>query len=282
VSAPRSIVDAVRRRVRGGDRPPAADVSGKRYSEGRVPTPFVEPLSDDDLQTLNQLLPWQCFTVDSHGRAFGRAAWAGKRVDPQAVPDPRIVAFDERFGLDGKTVLEVGCFEGVHTTALCKRGAEVIAIDARIENVVKTIVRCSFFGVAPTVFTFDLEESKPPPRPLDADLLHHVGVLYHLTDPVGHLRQLCDSIAQGIMLDTHYALPDQATDSYDAGGRTYRYKRFEESGRDDAFSGMREHAKWLLLDDLVALLESIGFGAVEIVEKRDERNGPRVLLYAER
>ena len=36
---------------------------------------------------------------------------------------------------------EVGCFEGIHTIALCQLGAEVVAVDARIENTVKRIAR---------------------------------------------------------------------------------------------------------------------------------------------
>jgi hypothetical protein len=252
----------------------------RRYDEARVPTRFVDPLADADLERLNELLPWHCFTVDSHGRPFGRAAWAGKRVDPQPLPDRRIELFHDRFDLSGKHVLEVGCFEGVHTVALSRLANRVTAIDGRIENVVKTIVRCAFFDERPTVFALDLERPGAEAGLLKADLCHHVGVLYHLSDPVSHLRQLGTWIDRGVMLDTHYALPGQAGDRYKSGGRSYAFLRYGESR--DPFSGMLDHSKWLLLDDIVELLSGAGFDAVEVVETREERNGPRALLMAER
>ena len=264
-------------RRRGGT-PPA----GARFESGRVTTPMLELIDDDELERLNELLPWRCFTVDGLGRPFGGAAWAGKRTDPQPVPDPRIVELDERFGLAGKRVLEVGCFEGVHTVALCRFGADVTAIDARVENVVKTIVRCAFFDQRPRVLTIDLEKEPPDPELVRAEICHHVGVLYHLSDPVTHLRRLGDWIADGVMLDTHYSTPQEATDVLEVDGEAFRYKRFRESGREDAFSGVRDHAKWLELDTITRLLADAGFGNVDVAQRREERNGPRALVFARR
>jgi hypothetical protein len=46
---------------------------------------------------------------------------------------------------------------------------------------------------------------------------------------------------------------------------------------------MHAHSKWLLLDDLVEILRSLaGFDRVDVAEQREERNGPRVLIFAER
>ncbi|MGH8601681.1 MAG: class I SAM-dependent methyltransferase, partial [Gammaproteobacteria bacterium] len=231
---------------------------------------------------LNALLPWKCFTVDSKGRRFGDRAWPGKRETPQPVPDPRIVELNERFDLRDKHVLELGCFEGVHTTALCSFGARVTAIDSRIENVVKTIVRCAMFGYSPTVFVCDLERAEHCERLPYVDILHHIGVLYHLTDPVDHLRMLMPLLKTGIILDTHYAEDGDAKDTYAVGERAFRYQRYQEGGKADVFSGMRDHAKWLRLDDIVTVLTELGFGDVNVVRKQAMRNGPRVLLYAQR
>ena len=270
----RGVVIRLRRRRR-----PALQ---SRYDEGRVPAPLLDALADADLETLNELLPWQAFTVDSHGRPFGRAAFSGKRTDPSVIPDRRIVAFDDRFGLAGKHVLEVGCFEGIHTIPLAQRAQGVTAIDARIENVVKTIVRCAFFGQSPRVAVLDLENPAGQEELLEADLCHHVGVLYHLSDPVAHLQLLGRTISTGLMLDTQYALPADATDSYESGGRTYRFRPYRELGRGDVFSGMEPLSRWLTLEDMEGVLRESGFGTVEIVERRDERNGPRVWLFAEK
>ena len=272
------------RRARAAMRKLASPLPKDGYSSPRVSAPLVEHLSDDDLDRLNDLLPWACFTVDGKGRRFGDAAWTGTREDPQPIPDRRIVLMDERFGLAGSHVLEIGCFEGVHTIALCQRAAQVTAVDARLDNVVKTMVRCGFHGCHPKVFTCDIEAPAAPAElaALGADYVHHVGVLYHLRDPIGHLRALGTIAAKGLMLDTHVAPPDQATDELVVDGRTFRYMRYAEGGKAEVFSGMYDHAKWLPLDTLTGLLGEVGFTSVDVVEERAERNGPRVLILASR
>lgn len=252
------------------------------YAEHRVTAPLVERLSDEELDRLNDLLPWSCFTVDGKGRRFGQAAWTGKRQEPQAIPDRRIVLMDERFGLAGSHVLEVGCFEGVHTIALCRRAGRVTAVDARIDNVVKTIVRCALHGCHPHVFTCDVEATGAAAElaALEVDFVHHVGVLYHLRDPIRHVRALGSVAGRGLLLDTHVAPAGAANDEMMVDGETFRYMRYAEHGRAEVFSGMYDHAKWLPADTLVRLLHEAGFSSVEVVEEREERNGPRVLVLA--
>jgi 2-polyprenyl-3-methyl-5-hydroxy-6-metoxy-1,4-benzoquinol methylase len=254
----------------------------ERFDEGRTRARFVDSLADADVERLNELLPWRCFTVDSRGRPFGGVAWRGKRTTPQRIPDPRVERFHERFDLSDKHVLEVGCFEGVHTIALCRLAARVTAVDARVENVVKTVVRCAFYDERPRVFAYDVEDAAADDELLRADVCHHVGVLYHLVDPVSHLERLGRWISRGLMLDTHYAREDEVTDEYEVDGERFRFRRYEERGREDVFSGMRRHSKWLLLKDIERVLSGVGFENVDVAERRDERNGPRVLLFAER
>jgi tRNA (mo5U34)-methyltransferase len=250
------------------------------YDEGRTASDLTDRLTDNDLQRLNELLPWRCFTVDAQGRPLGGTAWRGKRDRPEQLPDRRILLFHERFGLSDKHVLEVGCFEGIHTIPLCRLAERVTAVDARVENVVKTIVRCAFFDVRPRVAVCDVDAAEDDEL-LHADLCHHVGVLYHLDDPVRHLRRLRTWVSRGLMLDTHYAAEEDATDEYTVDGERFRFRRYQERGRRDVFSGVSPSSKWLRLGDIEAVLKEAGFGTVEIVEKRDERNGLRVLLFAE-
>src|SRR5688500_12068305 len=138
---------------------------------------FVDDLSDADLIELNESLDWKSFVADRQGRRVGNVAWAGKRTDPQAIPDPRIILLDEQFKLADKHVLEVGCFEGNHTLGLTRYAKRVTAVDARIANVVKTIVRCALFDVHPTVFKCDVEARPLRIDELRSDVVHHVGVL---------------------------------------------------------------------------------------------------------
>ena len=254
-------------------------------ASGHDPGPTAGPLeliSDAELAALNHLLPWHAFVIDGRGRRLGDTAWAGKRVEAQVVPDPRVLDMDQRFGLGDKIVLEIGCFEGVHTIALCQRAAGVIAIDARAENVVKTLARAAMFDCWPKAYIVDVEDRNADKSRLAADLAHHVGVLYHLQDPVAHLMDLGQYVRRGLMLDTHVATDEQATSCYTSSGGEWRYWRYGESGRLDPFSGMYGHAKWLALEDLELALRTAGFPRVEIVERREERNGLRVRLFAER
>jgi 2-polyprenyl-3-methyl-5-hydroxy-6-metoxy-1,4-benzoquinol methylase len=250
--------------------------------EAGIGHPFLSNLSDADLMELNGLLPWNAFVADAQGRRFGNLAWKGKRVTPQEIPDPRHKLLSERISLNDLKVLEIGCFEGIHTVSLCHLAKEVIAIDSRVENVVKTMVRCGFFGVKPTVFRCDVEDWDVPHDWLKADVCHHVGVLYHLKDPVAHLNTLCGLISTAVFLDTHVALPTDTLLKYTSEEKIYGYKNYGEGGKRDVFSGMHDHSKWLLLNDIRAIFASRGFTTFEVLEQRAERNGPRVLVFARR
>lgn len=259
------------------------DIQFENYPEEfRAHTKYVDNLSDAELKELNQILRWNCFTVDSKGRRFGQRARSGKRDTPQLVPDRRLKIFHDEFNLEGKHVLEVGCFEGVHTVGLCNRAAKVTAIDSRIENVVKTIVRTSLFGCYPTVFKCDLDIPADVTLLPSVDLLHHVGVLYHLVDPVAHIFDIAPQVKEGMMLDTHVARQGEDKLSYQVRGKTYKYRNFKEGGKAEVFAGMGDHAKWLSIDTLLSVLRDAGFTSSRVLEERDERNGLRVLILARR
>lgn len=264
------------------DLPTASGQADQPSGGARVAIPFLELLPDDELERLNRLLPWAAFVEDQHGRRFGAAYSPTKRNVPQAVPDPRIVELDRRVKLAGRTILELGCFEGIHTTALAALAGRVLACDSRIENVVKTLVRCAMFGTAPQVFRWDVEEPPPPGLDLRCDVLHHVGVLYHLTDPVAHLRMLAPLVGDTIMLDTQIAPPDAKERTYTTDGETWQYMHYQEGGREAPFAGMLDHAKWLFKDDLLDLVRTLGFTQLDVASLTQERFGPRLLLYARR
>lgn len=243
---------------------------------GRV----VDHWSTSQLGELNELLPWACFTVDGLGRRVGSPASREKRWEPQPLPDPRITRLDAEIPLHDRHVLEVGCFEGVHTVALCERAREVTAVDARVPNLVKTLTRTWLYGHRPTVALLDVED--PGQLELfDCDVLHHNGVLYHLVDPVGHLRRALPRVRHGLLLDTHVSTDAEATSTYAVDDQEFRIKEFREHPDSSPFAGMHTFARWLLLDDLREELIRAGF-TVLVEELREERNGQRVLFMASR
>lgn len=265
-----------------GVKPKRPDLPLHGWGNAEVATPLLDALTDLELAELNAILPWNCFTTDGAGRRFGAAARAGKRDEPQPLPDPRIVALNARFPLSQASVLEIGCFEGVHTAALCGFARQVTAVDGRVENVVKTIVRTAMLGLDPHVFVCDVEDPAHAARLPEADAVHHVGVLYHLKDPAAHLAEIARRTRRVLMLDTHVARPEEATSTLTSDGKTFRCRRYQEFGRADVFSGMYAYSMWLLPEDIEAILKQAGLPSVTVVERRDERNGARVLLYASR
>ena len=238
----------------------------------------LSELSDEELERLNKLLPWSSWVVDNNGRRFGNQFNHNKRNSPELIPDRRIESLNQRNALAGKHVLEIGCFEGNHTVALAQISGSVTAVDSRIENVVKTLTRCAMAGLFPRVYHWNVEEKVPSYMDPCCDVLHHVGVLYHLRDPVRHLKTICENVGHSVMLDTHVA-PQQVELNEEDG---IRFWEFSEHGRDNPFAGMYDKAKWLVLEDLVELLRSLGFKDVDVAEQREERNGPRVLVFASR
>ncbi len=255
---------------------------GRSSSTLRASLPAVEALPDWQLAELNTALDWNCFVLDSDGRQFGKAHSNRKRSEPETVPDRRIGMMAARFPLGDAHVLEFGCFEGIHTAGLCGVAKRVTGVDSRVENAIKTMVRLGFMDLQARVRVANVEDlSEAQFQDLKADFGHHVGVLYHLKDPVAHLESVGRLCPQGLMLDTHYASPEMAQLSYESGSKRYSYHHFlERGGYGGVFSGMYDHAKWLTLDGLETALNQAGYGKVEIVERREERNGPRCLLFA--
>jgi len=246
------------------------------------PAPLVERLPDRQLAELNDILPWHSYVVDSLGRRFGAPGPHRRGDRPETFPNKRTLRMHRAFGLDGRTVLEIGCFEGLHTLGLCSLGAQVTAVDSRVENVVKTIVRTALYDYHPRAFVWNVEE-RPVPRELAAaEFCHHVGVLYHLQDPVSHLLDLGALISKGILLDTHYALDEEADQRYTVNGETYAFKRYGEFGYREVLSGMYDHAKWLTLPAILALLARGGFEHVVAVETHVGTQGPRAVIVAEK
>ena len=234
------------------------------------------------LTRLNELLPWAAATVDQEGRGIGGFWSATKRHAFQPLLDPRIARLDATFPLKDRHVLEIGCFEGIHSLACLALGARLTGVDSRIENVLKTQARLWFYGQRADLVLWNIEEGAPPTLPADWDVLHHIGVLYHVTNPVEHLNEALPRTRHAVLLDTHVARDEDSTsDSYTVDGIAYRYQRYAEKRSDvSPFAGMKDHAKWLLADDLIAILQHNGFANVVLAEDRDERNGRRVLVYA--
>jgi tRNA (mo5U34)-methyltransferase len=244
-----------------------------------VSNPLPRP-SDADLAEINSLLDWHAGTLLPDGRLIGRLErTAGKRPAPAQIPDKRIRILNDLVHLKNKKVLEIGCFEGIHTIGLRQFCEDVTAVDVRPQNVLKTLARLSWHGVSAKVHQYDAEEIGADfPR---FDVIFHIGVLYHLANPVQHLLnigQLCDYL----FLDTHVAPNEKAGVSIGVDGMSFSGARHREGGWADPFSGKDKHAIWLTRESVLDVLKHAGFSNTQILQERQERNGPRLLLIAAR
>jgi SAM-dependent methyltransferase len=101
----------------------------------------------------------------------------------------------ESLGLDltRKRVLDVGCGPGHFTPMYTSRGCEVVAIDGRAENVDECRRRYpGVQGVVGDVESFDLTSLGR------FDVIHCLGLLYHLENPVAALRNMC-RVCDGVL-----------------------------------------------------------------------------------
>jgi len=99
---------------------------------------LAQNLSSSQILKFNEVLPWS--TILSYKEVIQGAPWdEKKRPNVHALPDKHIKELGEL--IDKKRVLEIGCHEGVYTLGLAKYAKSVVALDGRIDNVMKTLGR---------------------------------------------------------------------------------------------------------------------------------------------
>jgi SAM-dependent methyltransferase len=111
-------------------------------------------------------------------------------------------------GLDlaNKRVLELGAGIGDHTTFFLDRGASVVAVEPRPENVAffsASIANAGYAGAPPlTLHAMDVETAATRLRGERFDVVYCYGLLYHVPDPLVVLkfaREVCTGL---LLLET--------------------------------------------------------------------------------
>ena len=237
------------------------------------------PLTDQQLEDFQEAIAWETAMRLPDGRVLGKPGKRGAISEPG---DFRVRALDSRLDLADKRVLELGCHEGIHTVQLASLAREVVGVEVRPKNVVGALTRLFIHGIGNAQIVLkdvrDLDTSFG-----SFNVLFHVGVLYHLLDPVEHLYRVAP-LAEAILLDTHYETPKTLRQRADLEreGRRYTAYRVGEGGWADSFSGVDSASRWLDRDALVTLVADVGFVRVEVLDDREERNGARITLFARR
>lgn len=204
------------------------------------------------------------------GFRLDRTIFGGTYV---AAEDARLQTFLAQFPYPGR-VLELGCLEGGHSFPIAAVARELVAIDARHENLAKAewLNRTIFHRSNIRFLEADLEEFDFTPLGV-FDVAFNVGLLYHLSAPWRLLGRLA-RVAQTMFLWTHFA-PNSAG----ALAGDYHGIWYVEHGRADPLSGMHPASFWPTLPDLRRMLADAGFADLHVhgIETAHP-HGPAVLL----
>lgn len=111
------------------------------------------------------------------------------------------------FGADlrGLRIADLGCLEGGYSLALARRGADVLGIEAREENVDKCLLLQEHFAMPNLRFQQGDVKNFARSRFPEFDIVLALGILYHLDDPVSWLRQLGEVTRALLLVESHWA-----------------------------------------------------------------------------
>lgn len=189
-------------------------------------------------------------------------------------------AAEQLGGFEGKSVLELGPLEGVHTCLIEQQGAEsVLAIEANSVAYLKCLVVKEMFQLQRSRFL--LGDFMPYLRETDDrfDVVVASGVLYHMRHPVELLSALA-RVTDRIFLWTHYYDPEIVAQSpelaarFPSEGVTVNYRGFEHTVYRQEYlttlnwqgycGGVSPYSLWLSRHDILACLEHFGFDDLRI------------------
>ena len=240
---------------------------------------------------------------ENAGRAFA-GEWSSAvpgLPDTGNVPlfqDPRIIWFEDRLGgFDLKRVLELGPLEGGHTYMMTQRGATVTAIKSNTRAWMRCVVVkdvLDMFGATFLLGDFVRYLRGTPQR---FDFLLASGVLYHMTDPVEVLHNLCRT-SDAIGLWTHYFDPGvlqtrSFREKFDfkpqqfvtPRGRTVELygQRYLQALEWSGFcGGSAPGSNWLRRQDILGVLDDEGFATETFQDQPEHPNGPAFCVFARR
>ncbi len=253
--------------------------------------PRIENLDQGSIETMNVMLPWSSYFVVNGNKIIGSAWTKTKRNNAQPFPDKGVEKLAKLVDMSGLTVFEVGCYEGHHTVTLARHARHVAAVDGRIENVLKTMVRiwATKLENKASSSLINLEQGNLKSQLKNAglekqfDLIHHRGVLYHLSDPVDNILQCAAICRRFLYLHTQIASDEAATNTVERDGKKYSFYKYKEPKVEfSPFAGICEYALWLSRNSLLELLQNAGFKKISIISEVQERHGPRIEILAEK
>ena len=171
-------------------------------------------------------------------------------------------------------VLEVGPGNGFHTVVLADACKWVTVVEARPNNLAKAFLRTKFYNQNNLSFQLgDVQELDESCGRYDG--IFHFGVLYHLSEPVRHIRNL-SKIADLVLCSTH--IGDHLSDRWDEDN--YQAYRVKEHGWNDRLSGVENWSRWLTKESMFGAFQEAGFKFIYLQQEKDTKVGPRIRFIA--
>lgn len=135
---------------------------------------------------------------------------------------------NDLFPLAGKRVIEFGPFDGAQTAGLVHHGvSEVVCIEARAENFIKTLIAKELFGWHNVRLVMDDMHNADAVKYGRFDLAFCHGTYYHSLAPFVLLENLV-SLSDNVFLGGFVLKDDAPCETATYRGETYRVQAYEE------------------------------------------------------
>ena len=188
---------------------------------------------------------------------------------------------NEVFPLSGKSVIEFGPMDGCQTAGLVAAGVgRLVSIEARAENLIKTLVACQAFGWSNVELVMDDFHNADRATYGRFDLVFAHGVYYHSIAPFHFLRNML-SLADHVFIGGFCA-----TDSLPIGpfstlayeGRRYKVKKQHEA-MGSMTGGINPVGYYFERNDLMRFFHEEGFDTTVISDEPSEVTAGRYLRF---
>ncbi len=210
--------------------------------------------------------------------------------------DPRIAWMLQRVDARGRRVLELGPMEGGHTCQLLRAGAaSVTAVESNTRSYLKCLVARELLAMDRARFVCADFVAWMDSHPESYDVCLASGVLYHMTEPLKLLDQICGR-APAVFLWTHYydaarIRGNRAQSHLFGPAREIEWRGFKAAARSRRYGaqkwnplhlgGRAPFSYWLPREAILDALRFYGMTRIELgPEDPDHPAGPAFSLVA--
>jgi len=221
---------------------------------------------------------WHCYFP------FNGLSVSGERAHIPLNPEPRIAELFRKVDLKGLNILELGSMEGAHSYMLESLGAgEVLAIEGRMENFLKSLVVKNAFGLKKCTFLLGDFQEVLASLAGGFDLCLALGVLYHLENPVKTLHDIA-ALSRMLYIWSHYAtddFPEGKAAQIEYASKVYQGKHVREDAHVYT-SGLSGRSFWMFEEELLRSIRDAGFKEIDVISKERHEHGPAITLLAKK